>query len=840
MSDRKRTATVGESDKHRKHHWTKLAVEAPVSPSESEKELAKRQQGHQSGGDSGSESDPFEQPVSADDFDSGTTVFTSVEAASEAAGGHDSAKDVSQVDRHEFSVEDELNASQSTVLFMSQRFHVAPIVATAIPEKLSLGLLAATRGDLDDVYIDPSLKDIAVAAAAASGSAAPTAQTGSSAPSVQKAPSKSVQSSPATPAASSGAANAAVLTLDAPRPACADGPPVRPFVKRVVAQHQTDTRFQTLSTRSRAAEFKKVVSKYYDDLERHFAENIFMFDVLIGRDRRRRKLCVDLSRGGLTRFKKDGKRKKTYIGFRELLQVVKSTRDPLMVALKMRNGKVGMVRFPSMVDRERFYAVCWLGQCNFFASKTIAPREEPVSIYVGTFNMAGEHQDEPADLWLGGLKNDIIAICAQECSESQFRDLVAPLKKSHVLLDFVSILYVKLVVFIRRRHIPKIRSVQHSHVTTGIGGFVGNKGAVAISFTFDDTSLCFIGAHLAPHDKNLDLRNKQYSSIIRQMKIGMPLCDTLNQFDHVIWCGDLNYRVPVTPDVSIPLIQEGNFQPLLEVDQLTQMRKKRIAFVDFAEGRIAFPPTFKLVKARPVNVKKVAAVASEEVDKEKEKKKSKKKKKLGKVEGGYATKRGPSWCDRVVWKSSPAASPLKLVEYQSSNLFVASDHNPVHAVFRTRFLLPVEPSMTVPLVLSFKDQLSATDLRWPGSPAGEGEPPNIVLIFKAPFLDPTQTYYSNIKNSTFNPVWEEGEVNDMPTCICDPRYLAHKSLTVLLYHFDSAFQGIIGRCVIPLGNSSMQIADSSIEGVRFTTRVTLHGNNVGALSGTICVFPANT
>jgi len=265
------------------------------------------------------------------------------------------------------------------------------------------------------------------------------------------------------------------------------------------------------------------------------------------------------------------------------------------------------------------------------------------------------------------------------------------------------------------------------------------------------------------------------------------------------------------------------------------MRKKRIAFTDFAEGRITFPPTFKLVKSPP----------DDKGDKKKKdegaeaEKKKKKKKKLGKVEGGYATKRNPSWCDRILWKSSPAASPLKLLEYQSSNLFLASDHNPVHAVFRTRLLLPVEPSMTVPLTLSFKDRLSATDLRWPGGSDEEGEPPNIVLIFKAPFLDPSQTYYSNIKQQTFSPVWEEGEVNDLPTCICDPRYLAQKSLTVLLYHFDSAFQGIIGRCQIPLGSASADFAAASTDGVRFTTRITLHGNTVGALSGTICIFPSN-
>jgi len=734
---------------------------------------------------------------------------------------------VSNVDRSEWSAADEQNDSMETVLFVSRRFKIEPVRGAVPVEQLPVGLLAATRGELDDVHIDPALRDIAA-------NIPPTME---------------------LPSVVAGQSVSLVSGVE-PKPAPTDAAGTRPFARRVMT-HADENRLLTLSIRSRADEFKKFVSKYYAEIDRKYSEHLFVFDVLIGKDKRKRKLSVDLSLGGITRFKRDGRRKKTYFPFKDLLQVVKSVRDPLMVALRLRNGKLGMVRFTSMVERERFYTVCWLGQCNFYATKTVAPRDEPVSIYVGTFNMAGTQQVEPSELWLGKLGHDIVAVCAQECNDSEFRKLIEPLTRSHVMLDMVGILYVKLAVFVRKRHIPKIRSVQHSHVATGIANVVGNKGAVAISFTFDEASFCFVGSHLAPHDKNLDERNKQFSSIVRQLKLGLPLCDIMNQFDHLFWCGDLNYRVPLKPEVSIPLIQEGNFAPLLEVDQLTQARKDKAAFIDFAEGRITFAPTFKLVKSA-LSVAKEGDPRSDGgisdggrsdggrsdggrsdggEDESDKKKKKKKKKKLGKVEGGYATKRNPSWCDRILWKSSPAASPMNLVEYQSSKLFVASDHNPVHAVFRTRLLLPVEPNLKVPLTLSFKDRLSATELRWPGGSEAGGIPPNIVLIFKAPFLDPTQTYYSNIKSQTFNPVWEEGEITDMPTCICDPRYLSQKSLTVLFYHFDSAFQGIIGRCVIPLGNASSPLSDASNEGVHFTTRITLHGKAVGALTGTICVFP---
>jgi hypothetical protein len=40
-------------------------------------------------------------------------------------------------------------------------------------------------------------------------------------------------------------------------------------------------------------------------------------------------------------------------------------------------------------------------------------------------------------------------------------------------------------------------AVESAEVATGIGGIIGNKGAVGISVLFGDTSLLFINAHLA-------------------------------------------------------------------------------------------------------------------------------------------------------------------------------------------------------------------------------------------------------------------------------------------------------------------------------------------------------
>ena len=66
-----------------------------------------------------------------------------------------------------------------------------------------------------------------------------------------------------------------------------------------------------------------------------------MFDVFVGKDKRKRKLVVDLSVGGNSRFKRDGRRKKTFVALKELVEVVKSTRDALMVAVRPQEWQAG-------------------------------------------------------------------------------------------------------------------------------------------------------------------------------------------------------------------------------------------------------------------------------------------------------------------------------------------------------------------------------------------------------------------------------------------------------------------------------------------------------------------
>ncbi|CAN0220286.1 unnamed protein product, partial [Laminaria digitata] len=61
---------------------------------------------------------------------------------------------------------------------------------------------------------------------------------------------------------------------------------------------------------------------------------------------------------------------------------------------------------------------------------------------------------------------------------------------------------------------PRISQVQTASVPTGLGGILGNKGAVAVRMEVAGTSsLCFVCVHMAAHRENVLARNAEYKLI---------------------------------------------------------------------------------------------------------------------------------------------------------------------------------------------------------------------------------------------------------------------------------------------------------------------------------------
>lgn len=65
-------------------------------------------------------------------------------------------------------------------------------------------------------------------------------------------------------------------------------------------------------------------------------------------------------------------------------------------------------------------------------------------------------------------------------------------------------------------------------------------------------------------------------------------------YSQIYWLGDLNYRITdMDAGIAKQYISEGNYGPVLALDQLGYQRKAGRVFQGFQEAEINFKPTYK-------------------------------------------------------------------------------------------------------------------------------------------------------------------------------------------------------------------------------------------------------
>ncbi|KAF2860898.1 DNase I-like protein, partial [Piedraia hortae CBS 480.64] len=209
-----------------------------------------------------------------------------------------------------------------------------------------------------------------------------------------------------------------------------------------------------------------------------------------------------------------------------------------------------------------------------------------------------------------------------------------------------------------------VKFVSSTSVGTGIGGLMGNKGAVAARVVIgESTRLVFVNSHMsAGADQGaLERRNWDAAQVVSRVRFA-PIKDgvdsnsgeRIGDEDFAFWFGDLNYRLEGVPaedvrkllalhsteeeeaeesadsaqvkkniaDDEDPTSLQTTLSSLLPHDELQQQMKSRKAFQDgWHEGPITFLPTYKY------DVGKVGVFDSSD------------------------KKRAPSWCDRILYRT---------------------------------------------------------------------------------------------------------------------------------------------------------------------------------------------
>jgi hypothetical protein len=300
------------------------------------------------------------------------------------------------------------------------------------------------------------------------------------------------------------------------------------------------------------------------------------------------------------------------------------------------------------------------GECKVNASKLLT---EPLTIWVGTFNLTGHHPPRKSDdlnEWMPKDKYDIYAVAVQEASyrkeESDWFEYVQHhLGKEYLTLASMSVWDTLLIVLSRKKHLLKITNVEGSTKATVHKSVCGTKGGIGISLRYLETSMAFVTCHLAARLERNAMRNTNIEEVIDGLQLAIRETDICNQFNHVFMFGDFNYRVELDNSSATEMIDAKQYASLMDYDQLTQQRRDEGILHGFQEPPITFAPTYRM------------QVGSDQ----------------------YMAEKGnaPSYCARVLTRSM-ANTWVKCTGYRAFRSVQVSEHQPVNATFIVRCVRP--------------------------------------------------------------------------------------------------------------------------------------------------------
>ena len=211
------------------------------------------------------------------------------------------------------------------------------------------------------------------------------------------------------------------------------------------------------------------------------------------------------------------------------------------------------------------------------------------------------------------------------------------------------------MVFVKTPILCYLKDVDVLVTRTGVGGFVGNKGASTVRFILGNTSMCFINCHLVPHAENNLKRTQEIKHILESQYFERSMTSHFSVEMHVLGhdilflFGDLNFRLEGKnfSEVKEVLNKNDGIDDLLKFDQL-QLEQVKGATSEshlhyFMEAPITFLPSYKFEP----NTDNYSDGGKERV---------------------------PAWCDRILWRVHKKCLP-KPDDPNPTNLLIFSDYN---------------------------------------------------------------------------------------------------------------------------------------------------------------------
>ncbi|KAJ0065255.1 hypothetical protein NL108_006605 [Boleophthalmus pectinirostris] len=533
-------------------------------------------------------------------------------------------------------------------------------------------------------------------------------------------------------------------------------------------------------------------------------------------------LKVDVESGKLF-FKKskDGPEDKYYV-HNKILQLVKSQKIPAKITIHVETEKEKVVKkefvFEDAKKREGFCQLLQLMK-NKHSEK---PEPDMITVFVGTWNMGnatpplnisswfhckgqGKTRDDTAE----HIPHDIYVVGTQEdpLGEREWADTVKSTLRNITNISFKQIAIhtlwnIRIVVLAKPEHENKISHVFSDSVKTGIANTLGNKGAVGVSFMFNGTKFGFVNSHLTSGSEKKLRRNQNFISILRFLNLGekkLTPFDITNQFTHLFWLGDLNYRVEMQSteaEYIVSKIKQQQYQELLRKDQLNMEKSEGKVFLHFDEEEITFAPTYRFERYTREKYAYTKAKAT-------------------------GTKYNlPSWCDRVLRKSYPLVHVI-CHAYGCTNDIMTSDHSPVFASYEvgvvSQFVSKQDPDSApqsgIQIMNCMATLLTKSQTRF-------------CIEYHSSCLEkPVKTAEGENTQHTngFLKVWFGNQVQLTPI-ISDPEYLLDQHILICIKSTD---------CDESYGEGCVALRAAQFSYTEFQITLTHNGEKTGTLKGGI-------